>query len=251
VTHDEFSRREAEARDILDALGQLSRAAQASPGFAENVLAQAEQFPVPRRGYLGWLTAAPRWPSTMAMRCAVAAVCVLVVIGAVSQYVTWIRAALLGVPSGTLAYASLQEKLWEKNFACATQLDQHSDDYALITSEHVIVVAWACPSGDVLVTVESPAEERLERSVWVALDGPARTSSLWHDLVRRAYAAAWPLYARRPADPMIAVICQKWLPNKLVKRRIRRANGKCVDEVINPRNGRVVQRQPAPCARDC
>jgi hypothetical protein len=50
---------------------------------------------------------------------------------------------------------------------------------------------------------------------------------------------------------MIAVICQKWLPNKLVKRRIRRANGKCVDEVINPRNGRVVQRQPAPCARDC
>lgn len=251
MTHDEFSRREEAARDIIDALGRLSREAQASPGFAEKVLAQAEQFPVPRRGYLGWFMAAPRWPTTTAMRLAVAAVCVLVVIGAVPQYVTWIRAALLGIPSGTLAYANLQEKLWEKNFACATQLDQNSDNYALITSEHVIVVAWACPSGDVLVTVESPAEERLERSVWVALDGPARTSSLLHELVPRAYAADWPLHVRKAADPMIAVICQKWLPNKLVKRRIRRANGKCVDEIINPRDGRVVQRQAAPCARDC
>lgn len=251
MTHDEFGRREEEARDIIDALGRLSREAQASPGFPARVLAQAEQFPVPRRRFLSWFSAVLLWPTTTGMRLAVAAVCVLAVIGAVPQYVTWIRAALLGVPSNTLPYASLQEKLWEKNFACATQLDQNSDNYAAITSEQVIVVAWACPSGDVLVTVESPTEEHLERSVWVALDIPERTTGLLHEFVRQAYAADGPLYARKPADPMIAVLCQKWLPNKLVKRRIRRANGKCVDEIINPRDGRVVQRQPAPCTRDC
>jgi hypothetical protein len=250
VTHDELRRREEEAREIIDAFGRLSREAQASPGFSDRVLAQAGRLPVPRRGFLSWFWAIPLWPMTGA-RLAVAAVCVLAVIGAVPQYVTWIRATLLGVPSGTLAYATLQEKLWEKNFACATQLDQNSDSYAAITSEHVTVVAWACPSGDVLVTVESPAEEPRERSVWVGLDVPERTTSLLHEFVRQADAADSSRDARQAADPMIAVLCQKWLPNKLVKRRIRRANGQCVDEIINPRTGRVVQRQPAPCTRDC
>jgi hypothetical protein len=62
-----------------------------------------------------------------------------------------------------------QEQLWQKNFACATQLDHNSSNYALIAGEHVVVVTWACPSGDVLVTVESATDESFRRSVWMPL----------------------------------------------------------------------------------
>jgi hypothetical protein len=47
------------------------------------------------------------------------------------------------------------------------------------------------------------------------------------------------------------VLCQKWLPNRLIKRRVQLADGRCVDEVVNPRTGRVTSRQDAPCDREC
>ncbi len=142
--------------------------------------------------------------------------------------------------------------LWQKNFACATQLNRDSSNYAAIAGEHVTVVTWACPSGDVLITVESATEESMQRSVWIALEAPQQRASLFEGLVQEALAAAWPLYAGKRADPVIAVLCQKWLKNKkLILRRIRRANGRCIDEVINPRTGRVLKRQKASCDRKC
>jgi hypothetical protein len=251
VTHDEFTRREEEARHLIDTFGKLSRGVQASPDFASRVMAQAEQLPVPCRGFRSWLMTGSIGPLPVGRRLVIAAACLLVILGAVPQYMTWIRAYLLGVPSGTGSQAKLQEALWKKNFACATQIDHDSANYALITSEHVTVVTWACPSGDVLVTVESPTQDVVERSVWVGLDTPERTTRLWQGVTRQAYAGTGPLYARRQADPIIAVLCQKWLPNDLVKRRIRRANGECVDQIISPRNGQVLQQKPAPCSRDC
>lgn len=251
MTHDEFTRREEEARDIIDALGRLSRDRQASADFPARIMARAEQLPSPRRGFFAWLTGEFLWPTTVGARVAVAAVCLLVVIGAASQYMTWIKAYLMGVPSSTMYQARLQERLWEKNFACATQLDQNSNNYAVITGEHVVVVAWACPSGDVLVTVESPTEELSQRSVWVAFDTPLQTTSLLQGLVQETFAATLQLHAQRRSDPVIAVLCQKWLPNRLVKRRIRRADGKCSDVILNPRNGRVISHRKAPCNRAC
>jgi hypothetical protein len=251
VTHDEFTRREEEARHLIDTIGQLSRGVQASPDFASRIMAQAAQNPVPRRGFLSWLSTGYMGPIPVGKRLIIATACLLVLLGAVPQYLTWIRAYLLGVPSSAVSQAKLQEALWKKNFACATQIDRDSANYAAITSEHVTVVTWACPSGDVLVTVESPTQDVVERSVWVGLDTPERTTRLWQELTPQAYAGTGPLYARRQADPIIAVLCQKWLPNDLVKRRIRRANGECVDQIISPRNGQVLQQKAVPCSRDC
>jgi hypothetical protein len=101
---------------------------------------------------------------------AVAVLLLLAMIGAVPQYALWIKAYAWGVPSDAMYTARIQERLWEKNFACAAQLDHSSSTYAALTGEWGTVVVWACPSGDVQVTVESPQEARSRRSVWIALD---------------------------------------------------------------------------------
>jgi hypothetical protein len=50
---------------------------------------------------------------------------------------------------------------------------------------------------------------------------------------------------------MVEVLCQRWLPNRFIKRRVQLASGNCFDEIINPRTGEVLQRQKAPCDRSC
>jgi hypothetical protein len=252
VKHDEFSRHEDDARDLIEALGKLSRDTQASPGFSARVIAQADQLPTPRRGVFAWLSDLPLWLASPGWQVAAAALCLIVMIGAVSQYVTWVRAGLMGVPSGLLHEAQLQQQLWQKNFECATQLTQQSANYAAIAGEHVTVVTWACPSGDVLVTLESLTEsEKLSRrSVWVPLDSPQNTAHFFDELVPQAFASGHLQFAQR-SNPVTRVICQKRVHKKLVKRRIQRANGKCEDEWIQVTNGSVVKRQPAPCTPEC
>jgi hypothetical protein len=251
VRQDEFAQHEEEARDLIEVLGKLSHDVQASPGFTARVLAQADELRVPRRGWLRWMTEGLMWPTSTPARVAFAALGLLLCIGAVSQYATWINAYLMGVPSGAVREARLQEQLWEKNFLCATQLDRSSNNYAATTGDNVTVVAWACPSGDVLVTLESTTEETLQRSVWIPLNSTQKAASFLENLVPEAMAAPLLQVAKKQADPIIAVLCQKRLPGKLVKRRIRRANGRCIDEVIDTRSGRVIKRQKAPCTRDC
>ncbi len=249
MTHDEFAQHEDEARDLIEALGKLSRDTQASPNFAARVMAQADQLPAPRRGL--WLLRALLWPATPAMRVTAAAFGLIVLFGAVSHYVTWIRAYTMGVPSGALREARLQGRLWQKNFECATQLDQHSANYAAITSEHVTVVTWACPSGDVLVMLESPSDDIAQRSVWVALDFPYESASLLDRVIPPAFAAADAGYAARRVAPITAVLCQKVLSNHVVKQRVQRADGTCEDRFVNTANGRVVKQQKAPCNTKC
>ena len=252
MKHDEFSRHEDDAHDLIEALGKLSRETQASPGFSARVMAQAEQVPIPRRSALAWLLDLTWWPTSPGWQVAVAAFCLVVMIGAVSQYVTWIRAGLMGVPSGSLHEAKLQQQLWQKNFECATQLSQQSANYAAIAGEHVTVVTWACPSGDVLVTLESltESEDVSRRSVWVALGSPQKTAHFLDEIIPQAFAAQRPQLAQR-SNPVTQVICQKRMRKKLVKRRVKRANGKCEDEWIKVTNGAVVKRQPASCNPGC
>ena len=251
MRQDEFARHEEEARDLIEGLGKLSHDVQASPGFTARVLAQADELPTPHRGFFRRMAEGLMWPTSTPIRLAFAALGILLCIGAVSQYVTWINAYLMGVPSGAVREARLQEKLWEKNFLCATQLNRSSNNYAAATGDHVTVVAWACPSGDVLVTVESTTEETLQRSVWVPLNGSQKAASLLDVLVPEAMAAPPLRMAKKKADPIIAVLCLKRLPDKRIKRRIRRADRRCFDEVIDTRSGRVIKRQKAPCDRDC
>lgn len=191
------------------------------------------------------------WTSSGKLRVAVALAFVVAVVGAVPQYATWFKAFATGVPSTVLHAALEQERLWQKNFTCATRLDQNSEDYAAITGDNVHVVVWACPSGDVLITTESPLETALPRSVWVPLAGSPSEASRWTPLMREAFAAGQDRPGGLRLARVVNVLCQRWLPDGRILRRVRLDSGSCRDEVINTRTGQVVQSRPAPCDSQC
>lgn len=247
MRHDEFARHETDARDLIEALGKLSYDHRASTDFEAQVMALTDAEPVPRRGLWAWFFDASWVPTSPAMRMAVVGLSLVILIGAVSQYMTWVNAYWMGIPSDGLREARLQEHLWQKNFNCATQLDHKSVNYAAIASEQVTVVTWACPSGDVLVTLESVADEISRRSVWVPLDTPQEAAGLLEGLIPSAFAASPELLVAQRQKPKMSVLCQKWLSKQRLQRRVQRAPGKCVDEVIDTRNGKVIKRRAAPC----
>lgn len=251
MTQNELNNRENAHQHLIRGLGKISDDLHASDHFAAKVLAAADNL---EPTHAGWLT---RWfgitdPHQMSgVRIAVAAILVLAIVGAVPQYATWIDAYLLGVPSKVIYEAKTQETLWQKNFACATKLDRTSENYAAISVENVVVVTWACPSGDVLVTLESPTDDASRRSVWIPMQAATQTTSIFDLLIPKAYAARGFLRMAKRGVPMVTVLCQKWLPRKLILRRVKLADERCVDEVINPRTGRTVKRKKVSCERKC
>ncbi|GIX49655.1 MAG: hypothetical protein KatS3mg131_3866 [Candidatus Tectimicrobiota bacterium] len=237
MTPEELARREAAAHAQVAALRALAETERATPGFAARVLAAAGGV-------------RPRRAAALPVPAGLLVLLGLALLGAVPQYLAWFQALRLKVPPAAVAVARLQEQLWQRNFACAGQLDARSGNYAALTTEAVVVVVWACPSGDVLLTVESPAGAFPRRSLWIAHDDPLLRqglATLWPRLLPVAQAAEKP---RRPA-PMVRVLCQRWLPRRLVWRHVQLADGRCQEEVVNPRTGRVVQRRLAPCALAC
>jgi len=251
MTPDELARREEANRDLLEALGQLSQYQQAPSDFLEQVMARAAQVPVPRRGWLALLTSVASWPTTVVARVACAGAFVLALVGAVPQYITWVNAYVLGVSAETVYQAKTQERLWHKNFACATQIDRSSSNYALIDGEHVQVVTWVCPSGDVLVTLEPQAHDAYRRSIWIPLSARRQMTQRSSWPTREAVAASEWVRSSQNAAPIVGVLCQKWLPDRLIKRRVQLADNRCFDEIVNPRTGQVMSRQDAPCDRTC
>lgn len=96
---DALDREEAASREVIAALGQLSRDVEAPPDFLARVLAQADQQPAPRPGRLAWLRRRPLGHLPWGLEAAVAAVFVLAVVGAVPQYLTWFHAYVWDVPA--------------------------------------------------------------------------------------------------------------------------------------------------------
>ena len=251
MRRDEFEKHEQSSQEIIQAIGRASDDVRVPPHFAARVMARAASST--RRGRLHSRLAnlLLPWMPSGRLRAAMALAFVVAVVGAIPQYATWYKAFTAGVPSTALHTALEQERLWEKNFTCATRLDQDSEDYAAVTGDKVHVVVWACPSGDVLVTTESPQETASPRSVWVPLAASSSEASHWTPLIREAFAAG-----QRPLDRLrlariINVLCQKWLQDGHIMRRVRLDNGRCRDEVINTRTGQVVQSRPAPCDPRC
>ena len=248
---DEFERHEKSAREIIQAIGRASDDVRVPPHFAARVMAKAGASTKYGRAHWYWLNVLLPWMSSGKLRAAMAVAFVVAVAGAIPQYATWLKAFTTGVPSTALHSALEQERLWEKNFTCATRLDQDSGDYAAITGDKVHVVVWACPSGDVLVTTESPQEAALPRSVWVPLALLPSEASHWTPLIQEAFAVGQGRADGGRLSRIVNVLCQKWLRDGHILRRVRLDNGRCRDEVINTRTGEVVQSRPAPCDPRC
>ena len=212
MTPEELNAREEANRELVEALRRVSQDTRASPDFVARVMARAGAGAFPRPGVWAWLWQPPLWSGAMSLRLAGAAFLVLAVIGAIPQYLAWINAYVMGVPAETIYEARIQERLWQKNFYCATEMDQSSSNYAVINGEELVVVTWACPSGDVLVTVESSNDRAARRSVWVPLE--VRQSFTWRFpwLPLPAHAEGGAQAANKRAEPMVAVIFRRQSP---------------------------------------
>lgn len=251
MTPEAFAHQEDSHRDLLKALGQLSRHHQAPPDFVDSVLEQARRLPVPRRGWLAWVWGISLWPPPLPMPAALTMLLVLALVGAVPQYLSWLNTYLFEEPTDIVFQARAQENMWKKNFDCATAIDRSSSNYAVLDGERVSVMTWTCPSGDVLLTVESPQDESYQRLIWIPLSTHRRMTRYLPWVLQEASAADENIQVSQRGGHIVAVLCQRWQSDRLIKRRIQLANGRCVDEIVNPRTGRVMTRQGAPCDRSC
>lgn len=251
MRNDEIAKQEAAARELLQALTRLSRDVHASPDFLAQVMARADAMPQPRRRLRHWLAVGAWWPDAPVLRWGAAVVFFFALIGAIPQYATWITAYIWDIPAATIHEARVQHHLWKKNFACATQLDGNASNYVALTNEHANVVVWTCPSGDVLVTIQPLKAPAAQRYVWIGLEDAAVAEQRAAAFVSEALAAEKSLRSEQRAVPVVRVLCQRWLPKHLIKRRVKFSDGRCQDEVINSRNGKITQREEATCEAAC
>ena len=162
-------------------------------------------------------------------------------------------AMLLGVPYAEFLPALRENKLWKENLACAS-----APFDGLATPQNLQVDAVVCQSGNVLVRVKSPNGSTAYR--WVPLESVIdRSAGNGFSLISSAHAAGLPAGAA-PLLPLLAagggggsnfeVICQQWVGNGMVKRRILdKGSGRCFDEVVNTYTGQVVSSTAAPDCR--
>ncbi len=249
MKHNKLKKQEEEARDIILSLGKLSSDAHASPKLLDKVMVQADQLSSPRRRFSTWLTQMSVWPSNIGVRLAFAALLVIAIIGAVPQYISWFNTHIRDVSSGAIYEDKLQIKLWKKNFACSQKIDKKSNKFLIDDGRTVTV--WGCPSGDFLVGIEDPIGEDPQRNIWVTYGDDPKTTKLFDLIVPKAHAIDSPQMDMLAANPVVKVLCQKWLSNGYIKRRVQLSDKRCFDEVINPGTGKVVKRQEASCNDDC
>jgi hypothetical protein len=161
------------------------------------------------------------------------------VISAVPTYIEFVGSNLLDVPFGEYREAKRENELWQENINCAA-----APFDGLKNKHNVEVDAVVCQSGNVLVRVKPPDNKTKYR--WVPLETPAqqRTAA---SLISTAHARSLRVVGEI-AQGNFVVICQQWLGNGMIRRRIQDINGRrCFDEVVNTFNGQVVSTTAAPC----
>ena len=164
---------------------------------------------------------------------------VISVVSAVPTYVELVGSTWLNVPFGQYKTAMKENELWKDNIQCAA-----APFDGLTNKQNVSVDAVVCLSGHVLVRVKPPEKKTTYR--WVPLDSVS-AERVGFTLISSAHAKTTPDPAHQ-AQGNFTIICQQWIGNGLIRRRIHdRAGNRCFDEVVNTYNGQVVSVNPAPC----
>jgi hypothetical protein len=159
------------------------------------------------------------------------------IVASIPTWVEGLGSLWLKVPFGQYRTALKEKELWENNIECAA-----APFDGLKNKNNIEVDAVVCQSGHVLVRVKSPESRTTYK--WVPLETAA------------GHRAAIPFmstaYAQSLGAPVVVaqanfvVICQQWIGNGLIRRRIRNGD-RCFDEVVNTYTGQVVSTNPAPC----
>ena len=198
-------------------------------------------------------------------------------IGAVPQYTNVAKAYVYNVPVKQVFSAEMQNELWNKNADCL--LAAHPAQVAI--QEHILVSVSACASRDVLVGIRYPGDKDLYRWIpFATLESPDNQMSL----LEIARPSKDPMLNRLkvkgagsnagasnflfsegnvfPGETPSSisegqtqsdrkVICQRWLPDGRLLRRIRESDKNCFDEIVNTYTGKVEETKPAECSPNC
>ena len=173
------------------------------------------------------------------------------VIAIMSSVPTWLEFAdsrSMGVPFGRSSYAEQQHDLWEKNADCF----RSAVFTEMINPRMAEIGSMVCESGDILLRGQLPGSDDAQYK-WIS----------WTDLVEEQAAlvdffATTAAAAERQGERLLAkedsspekILCQRSRKHGRLLQRIQTPDG-CFDEVINTYNGKVVDREPAPCSPDC
>src|SRR5260221_3765894 len=164
---------------------------------------------------------------------------VISILSSIPTYIEFAGSSKLGVPFGTYRLAMKENELWKENIECAA-----APFSGLANQNNIEVDAVVCLSGNVLVRVKPPAKKTAYK--WVPLETVDAASEL-NFLIRNAIAAD-SRGALQVAQGNFTVLCQQWVGNGLLRRRVHdRTANRCFDEVVNTFSGQVVSWNPAPC----
>jgi hypothetical protein len=162
------------------------------------------------------------------------------IVSSIPTYIELAGSFSHGTSFGQHKAAVRENELWKENIACAA-----APFDGLANKHNIEVDAVVCQSGNVLVRVKPPQQQTAYK--WVPLDSvTAKRTAL--DIVAAAHAQS------PPAPIVVAqsnfrVLCQNWVGNGLIRRRIQDTQrNQCFDEVVNTFNGQVVRSNPAPCS---
>lgn len=149
--------------------------------------------------------------------------------------------------------AKVQPELWSRNSECVQTVK--GELIALNNGQQMMI--QICPTGDILVSkFVNPLNSTF---VWIPNDVFDRSLNLQENallnlLTGTAYAAtANPALVSNEVQiaQSFTVICIKQLGDGKVLRRIKLADGTCVDQIINTYNGTVIENQTVACDGAC
>lgn len=152
-----------------------------------------------------------------------------------------------GIPEEKVCVAEDQHKLFEKNYECLRKPPDGT-----ITKDNVRTDSTLCASGDILLHIKK-APGFQDKLHWVSSTAFRLENASAISLIQDAIAANWKDNQTLAQDRWFgddrtqSVLCQQWLEQGYILRRIQYANGQCFDETINTYTGEIISRVPATC----
>ena len=174
--------------------------------------------------------------------------------GSINIKQLWDWAALhFAVPLSRVDESNEQRDLLASNLNCAATAT--AADHLIRVHDGVSIGAVVCDTGDVVIGTVDPASANVgipwvvPRRVIANKTQPKKeTADLISALIGSAYAQPVPTQPQSGSAP--SVICQRFVDNKVLLRRIQTANT-CVDEKSDVYTRQVLSREPAPCSPTC
>jgi len=168
------------------------------------------------------------------------------VLASIPTYLELYRSEKIEVPFGEYSRGITVNDLWKRNFECT----KTPPDY-LVTANKVQVDAIICKSGDVFISGNAPDIGNFFE--WVPVEQltashASEHASLGLNLINSAHAAE---NGRIVLAQASTVMCQKWIAEGRLLRRISVEGRGCFDEVVNTYTGRVESSTPAACSTTC